>query len=361
VPKAGEPFYIAFGDSITSGYGDSTGEGYPGRLQTLLEKALNTSVVVVNDGLYGETTAEGLSRIGHDLVTGATGLLLMEGTNDINAKIPIAATLENLDLMASEAEAFGMLAYHATVIPRLSTADTDPTNQVTEALAGGIRELAWQQDRGLVDPFEVLFELTPDYSQLYLGGADKLHPNDAGYQLLAQTFADVLEGTDDIPPVPGTVSPADGAQNVPADTAIEVDLLDFGAGIDIANTQLLINDEVVAVTPTGDKTRLVFQLQPAAPLAGVVSVGVQTQDLASPPNTWTGTVTQFEITGTVFLPGDLNRDGVVDGLDLLLFAPCFGAHRYDGNFRVDCDLNGDGIVDGEDLAILAANFGKRSF
>ncbi len=361
-PKAGPPIYIAFGDSITAGFGDSANEGgYPGRLQGLLTTATGAPVTVVNDGLFGETTGEGLARIGGVLQPGATGLLLMEGTNDITARVSLSTTVQNLDAMASQAEASGITAYHATIIPRLPTADFDANNDVSAALAGAIRELAWERSRGLIDPFEVFFVLNPNYMQLYVGGTDKLHPNAAGYTLLAQTFANVLEGIDDVPPVPGVVSPLQGQENVPADAAIEVDLFDFGAGIDVASTQLLINDQVVDTTPTGDQHKLVFLYQPPAPLAGVVNLGVQTQDLASPPNTFTGTLSQFIIVGTVFLTGDLNHDGIVDGLDLLLFAPCFGAHRYNTNFQVACDFNGDGVVDGVDLAMLASNFGKRSF
>jgi acyl-CoA thioesterase-1 len=361
-PKAGPPIYIAFGDSITAGFGDSADEGgYPGRLQGLLTTATGAPVTVVNAGLFGETTGEGLARIGSVLQPGATGLLLMEGTNDITARVSLSTTVQNLDAMASQAEASGITAYHATIIPRLPTADFDANNDVAAALAGAIRELAWERGRGLIDPFEVFFVLNPNYMQLYVGGTDKLHPNPAGYTLLAQTFANVLEGIDDVPPVPGVVSPPQGQENVPADSAIEVDLFDFGAGIDVASTQLLINDQVVDTTPTGDQHKLVFLYQPPAPLAGVVNLGVQTQDLASPPNTFTGTLSQFIIVGTVFLTGDLNHDGIVDGLDLLLFAPCFGAHRYNTNFQVACDFNGDGVVDGVDLAMLANNFGKRSF
>ncbi|HEY6321952.1 MAG TPA: GDSL-type esterase/lipase family protein, partial [Thermoanaerobaculia bacterium] len=354
--------YVAFGDSITSGYRDPLGIGYPGRLGALLSADLNVPVTVINDGLFGETTGEGLTRIGSALQPGVTAVLLMEGTNDINAKVSIDTIVQNLDLMAGQAETAGIAAVHATVIPRLKTADTDPTNVITATLAGAIRELAWERSRTLADPFEVFFYLTPDAMSLdYLGGGDKLHPNGAGYALLAQTFADALTGADHVPPVIGTVSPGDGLQNVPANVGIQLDVLDFGAGIDVANTQLLIDGQAVAVTPTGDQRRLQFLYQPAAPIAGVVSIGLQAQDLATPPNTFTGTVSTFEVVGTFFLPGDLNQDGIVDGLDLLLFAPCFGAHRYDPNFQLVCDLNGDGIVDGRDLAILAFNFGKRSF
>jgi lysophospholipase L1-like esterase len=361
-PKAASPVYIAFGDSITAGFGDSANEGgYPGRLQSLLSAATGSLVTVVNAGLFGETTGEGLSRIGSVLQPGATGLLLMEGTNDITARVSQSTTVQNLDAMASQAEALGIKVYHATIIPRLPTADFDATNDISAALSGAIRELAWERTRGLVDPFEVFFVLTPNYTDLYVGGTDKLHPNPAGYTLLAQTFADVLEGIDSVPPVPGLVSPPQGQDNVAADSEVEVDLYDFGAGIDVANTQLLINNQVINTTPTGDQRKLEFRYQPSVPLVGVVNVGVQTQDLASPPNTFNGTLSRFIIAGTVFLTGDLNFDGIVDGLDLLLFAPCFGAHRYNTNFQVECDLNGDGIIDGLDLAILAANFGKRSF
>ena len=354
--------YVAFGDSITSGYGDPKGIGYPGRLEALLSTDLSVPVTVINDGMFGETTGEGLTRIGSALQPGVTAVLLMEGTNDINAKVSVDTIVQNLDMMASQAETVGIAAVHATVIPRLSTADTDPTNVITATLAGAIRELAWERSRTLADPFEVFFYLTPDAMSMdYLGGGDKLHPNGAGYDLLAQTFADVLTGTDLVPPVIGTVSPANGQQNVPASVGIQLDVFDFGAGIDVANTHLLIDGQTAAVTPTGDKRKLQFLYQPAAPLAGVVSIGLQTQDLASPPNTFNGTVATFEVVGTFFLPGDLNLDGIVDGRDLLLFAPCFGAHRYDPNFQLICDLNGDGIVDGRDLAILAFNFGKRSF
>jgi acyl-CoA thioesterase-1 len=354
--------YAAFGDSITSGYGDPKGIGYPGRLEGLLTAAQGMPVTVINDGFFGETTGEGLSRIGSVLQPGVNVVLLMEGTNDINAKVSIDTIVQNLDLMADQAESLGIQAVHTTVIPRLSSADTDPTNLITGTLAGAIRDLAWRKKRTLADPFEVFFYLTPNAMTMdYLGGADRLHPNASGYDLLAQTFANVLMGVDKVPPVTGLISPFDGQQNVPVNAEIQLDLYDFGAGIDVANTHLLLGGQAVAVTPAGDQSKLEFRYHPTAPLAGVVAIGLQTQDLASPPNTFTGTVAKFEVAGTVFLAGDLNQDGIVDGEDLIMFAYCFGAHRFDPNFRLDCDLNGDGIVDGRDLAILASNFSKRSF
>ncbi|HTQ80151.1 MAG TPA: dockerin type I domain-containing protein, partial [Thermoanaerobaculia bacterium] len=72
-------------------------------------------------------------------------------------------------------------------------------------------------------------------------------------------------------------------------------------------------------------------------------------------------VSTFQIVGTTFLPSDFNRDGRVDGKDLVTLALAFGAHRYNTNFNLAADLNGDGIIDGLDLAILASNFGNSTF
>ena len=55
--------------------------------------------------------------------------------------------------------------------------------------------------------------------------------------------------------------------------------------------------------------------------------------------------------------GDIDRDGRVDGRDLVFLGLAFGAGPTSRRFDADADLDGSGQVDGEDLAILAANFG----
>lgn len=53
------------------------------------------------------------------------------------------------------------------------------------------------------------------------------------------------------------------------------------------------------------------------------------------------------------IPGDINLDGRVDGIDLMLLANKFGQSTHSRE-----DINGNGIVDGTDLAILGQNFGR---
>lgn len=360
IPAAAQTEYVAFGDSITEGFGDDSGQrerGYPARLAQLLANR-GVNATVTNFGLGGETTAEGLSRLPVVFSQGGDVLLLMEGTNDIGQRISPETIRFNLDSMADRAENNGFEVVLATIIPRFPTANFDGSNRITGRLAGLIRELAHDENRELVDPFQVFFRDTPGvFDELYVGGQDRLHPNGEGYDALAEIFADVLTGVDSVPPVTGLVSPEDDDQNVSPNTAIAIDLYDFGAGIDVPNTSLRINDQLVTANITGDSDKLEIRYQPPAPLSGVVFVGLSSRDLAAPGNnTLDRNIMQFVIAGTQFLAGDIDRDGRVDGTDLVLFAIRFGSERGDSRFRAFADLNGDDSVNGRDLAILANNF-----
>ena len=54
---------------------------------------------------------------------------------------------------------------------------------------------------------------------------------------------------------------------------------------------------------------------------------------------------------------DLDWSGRVDGLDLSIFSPAFGAGEGDGRYDHRADFDGNGIVDGDDLVLFAAWFG----
>jgi acyl-CoA thioesterase-1 len=352
--------YVAFGDSITFGTGDQpNGGGYPARLQALLQtRGLNA--MVRNAGLPGETTAEGVTRITTAVHTGDSVLLLMEGTNDVGTLSPETVAF-NLSEIARKAALRGLTTLHATPPPRLPSAANDGNNRITESFAEAIRELAFSRQRNLADPFEVFFHLTPNFTSLYTGGIDKVHPNAAGYDLMARVFADVLTNVDSVPPVTGLVDPYDDEQNVRATSAIQVDLYDFGAGIDLTATRLLVNGQEVVTPISGTPRKIEIRYTPAQPFVGVIAFGIRSRDLATPPHTIDRTLSTFVVLGTTFLRGDIDRNGRVDGVDLLAFAPRFGARTPDPRFRTFADLNGDGVVDGQDLAILAANFGRTSF
>ncbi len=346
----------AFGDSITAGVGDDPERaeaGYPPRLE-----ALAPGLVVDNRGVGAEGTAEGLARIDGVLEEPGDCLLLMEGTNDVSRGISPETTLFNLDQMAARASAAGWTTYHATLIPRLPNARFDPNNLQNQDLVQSIRRLAAIRGRGLVDPFEIFSTTRRLFHAYYYAGTEDPvgHPNGAGYDLLASVFRDVLQSTDEVPPVPTRLIPAHGAEGVSPASALEVDVRDFGSAIDTGSALLMVDGSPAPAPGVGDDGRwLSWRVSATEPLDGVVTLSLRAGDAEG--NVYDRLLGRFLVEGAVRPPGDVDRDGRVDGRDLVFLGLAFGAGSTSRRFDADADLDGSGQVDGEDLAILAANFG----
>lgn len=94
---------LAFGDSLTFGYGVEKSQSYPAKLSEL------TGLKVVNAGISGETTTQGLKRLADVLAEHQPQLvILLEGGNDLlrKQKEPIIkANLKRIILMIQEAGA----------------------------------------------------------------------------------------------------------------------------------------------------------------------------------------------------------------------------------------------------------------
>ena len=96
----GRPVIIAFGDSLTAGYGADTGDSYP----DYLEKDLNARgyhYQVINQGISGNTTKDGVDRLQDALRLKPVLVIVAFGGNDGLRGLPIASTRENLDRIVS--------------------------------------------------------------------------------------------------------------------------------------------------------------------------------------------------------------------------------------------------------------------
>jgi hypothetical protein len=60
------------------------------------------------------------------------------------------------------------------------------------------------------------------------------------------------------------------------------------------------------------------------------------------------------------IPGDINRDGIVDNLDLIELGNAYGSTKQDSNWNSYCDLNSDNVVNVPDLFILGKNYGRTT-
>jgi acyl-CoA thioesterase I len=99
-PVDNRPAIVAFGDSLTAGYGADPGQSYPDYLQKDLD-AKGYRYQVVNQGISGNTTKDGVDRLGDVINLKPVVVIVAFGGNDGLRGLPIAATRENLDHIVS--------------------------------------------------------------------------------------------------------------------------------------------------------------------------------------------------------------------------------------------------------------------
>jgi lysophospholipase L1-like esterase len=178
---------VAFGDSVTSGVGDSARlGGYPFRLEQMLAASF-PNVVVRNQGVPGERTQFGVIRLSRVLAREQPDIvLIMEGINNV-ALDPLPSIAQDLLTMVQMVKASGAIPVIATLTP--TTGSHIGKNGGVIALNALIANIAAQEDIPLVDLYTA-FTDQPDFSLLL--NEDGLHPNSMGYQLMAETWLDGL-------------------------------------------------------------------------------------------------------------------------------------------------------------------------
>lgn len=162
---------LAFGDSITFGTGASPGKNYPAVLETLIRRR------VVNAGVPGEVTAEGRERLSAVLDEQKPAVMLLcLGGNDFLRRQDEGSTIANLRAMIDLARQRGV-GVVLIAVPRLGFGLEVPKLY---------SELARE--------FGIPLEGKALKKVLSTGNlkSDPIHPNDAGYRILAESLARVL-------------------------------------------------------------------------------------------------------------------------------------------------------------------------
>jgi lysophospholipase L1-like esterase len=171
VPKATrEGAIVAFGDSLVYGTG-SSGGGFV----KLLEQRLGRPIE--NLGVPGNTTADGLARIDDVLEREPAVVILLLGGNDYLRQVPPDVTFANLSTIIERLEANGAAVLLAGVRGGL----------IRDNFAARFEELADRHGTGYVH--DVLDDTLGVEGYM----ADQVHPNDAGYRVIADRVFPVLE------------------------------------------------------------------------------------------------------------------------------------------------------------------------
>jgi lysophospholipase L1-like esterase len=182
--------YLAFGDSITRGDGDMSG-GYPARLQGLLTGHFGYANVR-NRGADATNSYEALERLDRNLFNDAFALILY-GTNDwqiagCQEDPSLCPTAENLRIVIRRVKAVGTLPFVATLTPA-NPAINDARNDWIEAINATIRPMAAQEGAVLVDLYQAFQDQGGDLSRFF---SDDIHPNGAGYEVIAEAFFEAI-------------------------------------------------------------------------------------------------------------------------------------------------------------------------
>jgi lysophospholipase L1-like esterase len=160
---------LCFGDSLVAGRGaDEAKNTYPAQLERL------TGVNVLASGVSGETSEDGLKRLQKTRGDSFGIAVVTLGGNDILRKIPWETTQKNLAAIFREFQSRGALVVFTAV----------------EGPLGG-REKRYRQlckEHGVVMVPNILKGILSDPELK----ADMVHPNSAGYRVVAERIQNVI-------------------------------------------------------------------------------------------------------------------------------------------------------------------------
>jgi acyl-CoA thioesterase-1 len=177
----GRPVIVALGDSLTAGLGVNLEENYPSKLQKKLDRA-GYRYRVVNAGVSGDTTAQGLNRLNLVRELRPEVAIVALGANDGLRGIPPESTRKNLEAIVSELQKDGTKVVLAGMLI--------PPNYGPE-YTRAFRELFPELARTFRLPL-IPFLLEGVAGNPNLNQADGIHPTAEGYDIISESVWKVL-------------------------------------------------------------------------------------------------------------------------------------------------------------------------
>ena len=163
---------LAFGDSLTYGHGVSSHESYPALLSSL------SGQKVINAGINGETSDEGLQRLPKLLEDKSIKLMILcFGGNDILRRQSMDALKNNLKTMIHKAKTKGIDVL-LVAVPNISLFGLAPLELY--------EEVAKEEKVPLLDGVLANILSQPSLKN------DQIHPNALGYKQMADKIYESL-------------------------------------------------------------------------------------------------------------------------------------------------------------------------
>jgi acyl-CoA thioesterase-1 len=176
------PVLVCFGDSLTAGYGADVGKSYPDYLQKDLDQA-HYKYRVVNEGVSGNTTKDGVNRLGEVLRLHPAIAVVEFGGNDGLRGLPISQSRANLDRIVGTLQGAGISVVIAgiTLPPQYGSDYVDQFNQMYVVLAKKYHVPT------------IPFLLQGAYGGTGMIQRDGIHPTAKGNEVVARNVLNLLK------------------------------------------------------------------------------------------------------------------------------------------------------------------------
>jgi acyl-CoA thioesterase-1 len=176
------PVIVAFGDSLTAGQGVHPDMNYPAKLQAKVDAA-GYSYRVVNAGVSGDTSSQGLNRLQSVLAMRPAIVIVEFGANDGLRGIPVEATSQNLAAIVSRLQSAG-----AEVVLAGMQIPPNYGPQYTGAFRSIFPTVAKRYNAALIP-----FFLEGVGGRLELNQDDGIHPTAEGYDVVTENVWKMLK------------------------------------------------------------------------------------------------------------------------------------------------------------------------
>jgi len=190
------PKMVCFGDSLMAGHGavvpkeDDKSKSVPAFLQNKI------NIPVINAGVTGNTTAQGLERIKSDVLSHNPGIVIIElGANDLMQNIPLAVTRDNLqkiiDTVDNGKRKIFLVKFYTDGVAR-------------NLIAGLFNITDYNAQTAIINQYDNMFNALASSDNVELIGdiwagvwgihmSDNMHPNEAGYRIMADNYYEAIK------------------------------------------------------------------------------------------------------------------------------------------------------------------------
>lgn len=175
------PVIVAFGNSLTAGFGADPGESYPDFLQKDLDQR-GARYHVVNAGVSGDTTTDGLERVQSVIALKPAIVILEFGGNDGLRGLPVSTTRANFEHIIEALQKAG-----TKIILAGMTLPPNYGPEYIRSFEAVYKDLAKQYHLPLIP-----FLLRGVGGNAALMQRDGLHPTGEGNRIVAQNVMQVL-------------------------------------------------------------------------------------------------------------------------------------------------------------------------